>query len=1198
MSGENKILHKVLPVGISIPLLLALAACDTQKDLSAEQAWQATINAKQPQINLLGAAPPGITNKTTLSTIPVGYEISDPDAIVTVDVDGETPWILPRFEGGKTALVNIATEGAHTLEISAKHCESTPEFAYYCSPEALYRATIISDFTSPGTSIESISTLTDGRMQVTYTLQDANVQFGGTITNTGVTVPFDQQGKASLIFDLKNTNPNQVTVQICDAVANCSSGISFTETLQDATPPKLTLLNEKVVGGDRILTFQIEDNWQELLQYGGSVSAGGQKIPVTDRSGMVIVNQGKVNVGDAIVSASGTDFVGNTTTSENKFTYNPFPTSVEMVKTEKNGTVTFRVHVDTTSQNFNQKSVGIVTTQETDSAFINKFPLLKNIYCADPIVDSQTIDVTCTPTIPFGLFTYTLTGEAAGGQTWTSSETFTLNIPPESSGTQILYVLMTGLAYAGVAAGVGFVGTQTQRKTADIMRGRRAEEFKQTVIAKKKKLKDFLLVHDKPTTIHKVLHKAGQMIGNKGGDEIHRLSRSERAVYRELERIWHDGSYVNNIDTAITKTLAIDTFGYSSLHKLKYDMATMLFGQVVSEFEEISQNKNSEVAGSHKVKQLRDLIKGVSQQKHFKSLGKEVRERALQLTNEFDLILTAKSMSGRDFIAHKELNGILTSSEEVKDMYSTLIAWGNFTVAHEIRKLKKISKYRKSMDDEFNSGIQGVRSEFLSNLRSLDGGDMKTSSGIKKILSKYSEGMRLPHNLIQEFAFFLNLEQAHRAHDYPLMFSYLNRLVLIDNMLPTDVIFNELIEDALNQINQDLKPVFESKSVARISPTMASKFLAIETQLDLLKKTRWWDSIQCPSKYIVELQTRDLSTILLASTPGALQNKFSEIFKYKDEAKIFELIKVISQWKNFSGAAGLLASITENNDILGHSLSRSFDSQIWSVYMSTIIDNLKAGNMDAVKEIYENTVFNVTQGVEVKSLITNYMKYTDWKRDSLPHWAHTDLFPFPEETLAMIDEQVQRLVLENRLTLTQSLRVVEKWYEFVSLNAKPTALFTFVDIPVEEIQQNIRLKDILPLAKQLKMKLAKITAKLDSINSTNREVDKELIEYYRLIGTDLQMYWLAPLLGWMKEASKIEEGKAIVDGKVKIIQKASIPTTSIVKKEFVESQKEEQNAIIAINNLFFALLQLGAQRATREGLLAGVRPLDRFIGDY
>lgn len=162
--------------------------------------------------------PPPIVNDKLINVVPVTYVVDETSTDTKVTVDGKNPVSLPNLDGpGKTALVNVGTEGAHVLQITAKHCETSSEFGYYCSPESIYTATIISDFTPAGAVVESIVTLPDSRMQVNYRLNDVNANLGGTISYGSTVTTFDTDGKSSLIFDFREKNINQVKVQVCDA---------------------------------------------------------------------------------------------------------------------------------------------------------------------------------------------------------------------------------------------------------------------------------------------------------------------------------------------------------------------------------------------------------------------------------------------------------------------------------------------------------------------------------------------------------------------------------------------------------------------------------------------------------------------------------------------------------------------------------------------------------------------------------------------------------------------------------------------------------------------------------------------------------------------------------------------------------------------------------------------------------------------
>lgn len=1178
--SENRILK-------AIPIALLLASCAPQTiDLAAQQAWQQSVDAKKPGITLLNTPPP-IVNDKLINVVPVSYVVDETSTDTKVTVDGKNPVSLPNLDGpGKTALVNVGTEGAHVLQITAKHCETSSEFGYYCSPESIYTATIISDFTPAGAVVESIVTLPDGRMQVNYRLNDVNANLGGTISYGSNVTAFDTEGKSSLIFDFREKNINQVKVQVCDAVENCQTE-SFIETLHDATPPQLTLLNETVIEGNRILTFQMQDNWQNLLPFGGKITVGNQTVSVPDESGILTIRQDNVDVGESIISSTGVDLAGNTTAQQNMVSYNPFPTSVEMIQEGTDGTIKFRLHVDTTRKNFDPNLVKIQAEQDAEPSILNSFPLLKHVFCSDPEVDAQTIDITCKPIIPSGHFQYTLTGEAASGQSWRATETFSIDTPKASVEAQLWYVLMTGMAYATAIASTAAVGTAVARRFEEGKRKKRVEEFEDTVVVRGQPLNGFLKRHDVPNALDIVAHEV-KKIGEKKkkGKEptLHRLAQSERNAYAQIERIWTYEYKRGDIYGALLKANSIDTRGYPSLEKLKYDIIGVLCSKINEECEEIVKNRYVQAIGSHRIKMYRGFIHGFSKEKEFKKLRPDIREKLIKVISTFDLVLRARSMDGRDFIASQHLDDPSVSPEKVFEIYRTLLDWNNFSGAHEIRKMKKISRLRGPMDELYKKSLDNARSQFLYDLSQADESDIKTKKGRAKIMKRYVEDMKLPHGLIQEFISLMDLEEARRAHDYVKMVMSFDALVANDNTLPLDETFRATVGDALQMIRLDLEPHFTSHSITRMTSDTMKKIVQFDLQLQHLKKADWWNAIRNEHKDIVELRVAELSLVLGSNTAGFLQNKYKQIFDAGNEAEIFNLIRTISSWRNFYGVDQLLSSIGSSDTLLRNSLFRSFTETFWNPYVSGIIDNLKVGNMQVVQDIYENSTFNMPQGIEIRSLITNYNEYTIWKATQLPHWAHLDLFPYPEQTMAGISKQVETLIIENRLSFKEALSVVGRWYEFKSLNARPVAIFHYLDISLDEIQKSLQSGDLAPLAKTMRLKLFNLTARMQQIIAADEVGMKSQATYYRLIGDGLQNYWTKPLIEWVRQVAESSTG--------------SIKTTQIKERTIVPQHEPKDRAIDAINNVFAALLAIGRDGYNQAVTSSGVQSIHAFVGGY
>lgn len=1176
--------HRILK---AIPLALLLASCAPQTiDLAAQKAWQQSVDAKKPGITILNN-PPTIVNDKLVDVVPVSYSIDESSTDSSVTVDGKKPVSLPNLDGpGKTALVNVGSEGAHVLQITAKHCETSAEFGYYCSPESIYTATIISDFTPAGAVVESIVTLPDGRMQVNYMLNDANANLGGTITYGNSVTSFDAEGKSSLIFDFKEKNINQVKVQVCDAVANCQTE-SLVDTLHDTTPPQLSLLSETVVEGNRVLTFQIQDNWQNLLPFGGKITVGNQTVGVPDESGIVTIRQDKVGVGETVINSTGVDAAGNPVMQAHKFNYNPFPTSVEMIKEGSDGTVRFRLHVDTTKKNFDPNLVTVHSEQDANPSILNSFPILKHVFCSDPEVDTQTIDITCKPLIPSGHFQYTLTGEAAGGQTWKATETFAIDTPQASVEAQLWYVLMTGMAYATAIASTGAVGTAVARRLEEQKRRKRVEEFEDVVVVRGQPLSGFLKRHDVPNALDIVAHevkKIGEKKKKTKDSTLHRLAQSERNAYAQIERIWTYEYKRGDIYGALLKINGIDTRGYPSLEKLKYDVMGVLCNKINEEFEEIAQNRYVQAIGSHRIKMYRGFVHHFSKEKGFKKIRSDIREKLVTVTTAFDLIIKARSMAGRDFIVAEHLNEQSVTPGQVVRIYNTLLDWNNFSVAHEIRKLKKINNVRGLMDERYKKSLDGVRSQFLYDLSQADEGDITTKKGRVKIMKRYVEDMKLPHGLIQEFVSLIDLEEARRAHDYVRMMTSFDALVQNDSTLPMDETFRATVGDALQMIRMDLEPHYASHSIARMSKDAMKKLVQFDLQLQKLKKTNWWDAIRSEHKDIVELRVSELSIVLGANTTGFLQNKYKHTFDTGNEAEIFEFVRTISSWRNFYGVDNLLSSIGSSDELLRNSLFRRFTETVWSPYVEGIIENLKGGNMSEVQDIYEKSTFSMAQGIEIKSLITNYNEYSIWKAKQLPHWAHLDLFPYPEQTMEGISKKVEALIVENRLSFAESLLVIEKWYEFKSLNAKPVAVFQYLDIPLDEIQKSLQSGDLASLAKMMRLRLFNLSARMQQILASNTggmEVQKS---YYRLIGDGLQNFWTKPLIEWMKQVA--EPGTGVI-------------RTKQIKERTITMQQEPKNrAIDGVNNVFAALLGLGKDGYNQAVASSGVHSIQSFVGGY
>lgn len=1178
--SENRILK-------AIPLALLLASCAPQTiDLAAQQAWQQSVDAKKPGITILNN-PPTIVNDKLVDVVPVSYSVDESSTDTTVTVDGKKPISLPNFDGpGKTALVNVGTEGAHVLQITAKHCETSSEFGYYCSPESIYTATIISDFTPAGAVVESITTLPDGRMQVNYALSDTNANLGGTITYGNSVTSFDANGKSSLIFDFREKNINQVKVQVCDAVANCQTE-SVVDTLHDTTPPQLLLLSETVVEGNRVLTFQLQDNWQNLLPFGGKITVGNQTVGIPDESGIVTIRQDKVDVGESVISSTGVDVAGNPAIQENKFTYNPFPTSVEMIQEGQDGTLRFRLHVDTTRKNFDPNLVTIHAEQDANPSILNSFPLLKHVLCSDPEVDTQTIDITCKPLIPSGHFQYTLTGEAAGGQSWKATETFSIDTPQASAEAQLWYVLMTGMAYATAVASTAAVGTAVARRFEESKRKKRVEEFEDQVILRGQPLGGFLKRHDEPNVLDIAVNEVRKMGEKKKRTKEtipHRLAQSERNAYAQIERMWTYEYRRGDIYGALLKARSIDTRGYPSLEKLKYDIIGVLCNKINEEFEEIVQNRYVQAIGSHRIKMYRGFIHGFSKEREFKKLRSDIREKLVTVTDTFDLVLRARSMAGRDFVTAEHLDEASVTPARVANIYYTLLDWNNFSVAHEMRKLKKIAHLRGMMDEKYKKSLDNVRSQFLFDLSSSDVSDITTKKGRVKILKRYVEDMKLPHGLIQEFISLIDLEEARRAHDYVKMMMSFDTLVKNDSTLPMDETFRATVGDALQMIRMDLEPYYASHSVARMTKDAMKKLVQFDLQLQKLKKTNWWDAIRSEHKDVVEMRVGELSIVLGANTVGFLQNKYKQMFDDGNEVEIFGLIRTISSWRNFYGVDQLLSSIGNSDTLLRNSLSRSFIETFWSPYVAGIIESLKSGNMSEVQDMYEKSTFNMAQGIEIKSLITNYNEYSIWKTTQLPHWAHLDLFPYPEQTMAGISKQVEALIIENRLNFTDALSVVGRWYEFKSLNAKPVAIFHYLDIPLDEIQKSLQSGDLAPLAKTMRLKLFNLTARMQQILASPTGDMEVQMAYYRLIGDGLQNYWTKPLIEWMRQVAEPPNG--------------IIKTKQIKERTIVMQHEPKDRAIDAINNVFASLLALGRDGYYQTITSSGVQSINSFVGGY
>lgn len=1168
-----------------LSIATALAACSPKEvDQQAQQAWQMSVDAKQPFIAIIGNAPPPIVSNQLIDVIPVTYTVSDPGAVVDVRVNGGKPVILPNMDGeGKVAYVNVGSEGTHTLTISAKHCETSKEFGYHCSPEAFYQATIISDFTPPGAQVESLSIMPDGKIQVNYRLVDTNAQFGGKIKSGNQTAQFTGDGRATLLFDFDRNTLQQLKVEICDGVNNCAKE-TFAETLQDNIPPTLTLLQEQVIEGNRVLTYQVSDNWQELLPLGGLVAVNGENVSITSPNGVVTFRE-KAQVGNTNVTVSARDFAGNTGASEHSFMYNPFPTSVEMIQIDNSGTVKFRVAVNTTGNNFPAENMTVDSTQKTGNVVLDSLPLLNKVFCADPVVDAQHIDITCKPLTPVGTFQFTLSGEAAGGESWRSQETFQLNVPNVNSSLLTWYILRTGIAYASMVGAMGIAGTATARRLQEVKRAKRVTEYKNRVIEQGRPIEEFMQFHDKPNRGDILVTFAKQLIHKEKKHTAHRLSKTERQTYELIEKVWTHEYKRGDIYGAIIKLKCIDPFGYPSLEKLKYEMIGLLLSQVVQEFEVISQHKYTEALMSHRVKQIKHLAKVLSKEKGYAKIPEDVRLKLERYISEFDLVLRARSVSSStELLQSKELTQSNSQEKDLVRIFNALINWNNIVIAHDLVKHVNNEKNKAYMRTTLKRTISALRSEFLNELRHIDSDNLTSKSGQKNILRKYLQDMRLPRKMLEEFTALLNLEVSRRNHDYVSMIRSFDVLVKADQNLPLDETFVRTVEDAVMMINTDIEPYFEAKSIARLSTEMGTKLLSFYAYLQTLQQTTWWDAVRFDKKQEIEQKVEELAYVIASGRRGMFERMRPEIFTKGDEKEIGRIITLNVSWNNFAGVSNLLESTKEKNPSVVNSLITSFHDNYWVPHVKKIVDLLQVENIQSAQELAQTSVYDFTQGVEVNGLLQNHKEYMYWKLNLLPHWPNLSVFPFPEQTQNRIASEVLKLVLHNRLSFNIALKAIEKWYEFTTLNAYPTAIFHYVGVQREDIAKALSNGDITPVATALQKHLIRLSAYLQRVSSGERTVKNgDITAFYEISAANLQYNWTMPVIAWVRSMLK----------KTPVIRAEAVKPIPLSR-----DMERDKLAELAIHNIFATLVQDGLQGYDNAVRALKVEPVSQFIGSF
>ncbi len=1168
-----------------LTIATALAACSPQEvDQQAQQAWQRGVDAQKPSIAIIGNAPPSIVSNQIIDVVPVTYSVSDPGAVVDVRVNGGKPVILPNLDGeGNVAYVNVGTEGAHTLTISAKHCETSKEFGYHCSPEAFYQATIISDFTPPGAQVESLAVMADGKIQVNYKLVDNNAHFGGKIRSGTQTAQFAGDGRATLLFDFDRNTLQHLQVEICDVVNNCAND-TFADTLQDSIPPTLTLLQERVIEGKRVLTYQVSDNWQELLPLGGLVAINGENVSITSPNGVVTFNE-KAQVGDSTITASAQDFSGNKTSTEHTLTYNPFPTRVEMIQVDGSGTVKFRVEVNTTGNNFPSENIEVESNQKSGNVILDSLPLFNKVFCADPVVDAQHIDITCKPLTPVGTFQFTLRGEAAGGESWQSKETFQMQIPEASSSLMMWYVISTGLAYASMVAASGLTGGLIHRRRQEAKRSKRVDQYIEDVVVRRKPLASFLEQHDTPRPIDRVASLAKSKILREKEKAPHRLSKTERQAYDLIEKVWNYEYKKGDIYGAIIKLRCIDPFGYPSLERLKYEMITLLLSKVTKEFEEISENRYTQTLSSHRIKQMKHLIKSMSTEKGFHKVREDIRIRLLNLISEFEIVTRARSVnSAEELFNAKEFSSRSRDEKNMTHIFNSLINWNNIVIASDIIKHVKNEKSKSYMRSVLKRTVNAIRSEFISELRQCDSDDLASKDRQKKLLRKYLQDMRLPKKLLEELSALLNLEVSRRNHDYVTMIRSFDSLVKVDNSLPLNETFVQTVEDAVTMINTDVEPFFASKSVVGLTPDMGTKILSFYAYLQGLQNSTWWNAIRFEKKFEIEQRVKELAYVIASGRRGLLEKMRPDVFKKGDESELGQMITLNAQWSNFVGVSYLLESVDGKIPSLASGLRRLFFDGCWTPHVKKIVDLLQVENAQAAQKIIQSSVYDFTQGVDINGLLQNHKEFMFWKLNLLPHWPNLGVFPFPEQTQSRIASEVLKLVLHNKLSFKTALKAVEKWYEFTTLNAYPTAIFHYVGVKREAIEKALSIGDITPIATTLQKHLIRLSAYLQRVSSGEKTTENDnIITFYEISAANLQYNWTMPVIAWLRSMMK---------------NSSVIRSDAIKPIPLSRDMEREKLAELAIHNVFATLVQGGLAGYDSAVNALKLEPVSQFVGDF